>query len=1019
MDWTAYEKGPKRIIFQDGKLSSFYANRQYWDRMDNATDGPTISIKEGRVTKKVELVDVGDGKIEESTREARTVSKDKKTVTTEVFAESQDGYIEGTKIIENRVKGKTIKSTRYNPDGKIVEIKEFNKDGKATASYNFFPDGKMSAVNNWGQPFGDMSTNDVVMKKGDVLNHQHTEGDIAYMYGRVKLNDQVTEIGWAPKEKNSDLKNVIKTVDGKVRVDLKKVLKLDPDAKGIPKKISGKSVIMFSKDGNLEFNEMLERTKGLPSDYKISQAKAKQRGKKKGRYKFWIPPSADDFAGLLMAFQGKGKQGIADAAWLKEKLLDPYAKGDRDLNSARQMTAMEFKALRKQFPKVSKKLRKIIPTGDYNYGDAMRVYLWDKAGMEIPGLSNTDKQNMLDLVAGDPELQAFADVLGEISRKEEGYIAPDEYWMTKDIVADITEDGIIGDGRKEHFVEWKENKDIIFSPENMNKIEFIYGSNFREALEDMLYRMENGSNRPTGQNRIVNNFINWLNGGISVVMNWNSRSAVLQTLSTVNFINWGDNNVASAAKAFANQKQFWKDFAFIFNSDMLRQRRAGLKTTIESNELMSEVEGSVNPARAAIRYLLRVGFTPTKIADSFAIAMGGSTFYRNRIKTYLKQGMTQTEAEAKAWLDFQEAAEETQQSSRPDRISMQQASVLGRLILAFQNTPMQYMRLSKKEILNIVNGRYEGVTGPNSLASKVGKIAYYTAIQNLIFYSMQSALFAMMFSDDEDDEEFFKQKKHRVADNMADGVLRGLGVHGAVIATIKNIILKRAAGDRDSILVEALKVSPPLSIKARQLLSADRTLRWDKDIMKEMETFDIDNPMWNAMFNVIEFATNLPLARMETKYKNVRESLNKQHEAWQRIAFLLGWAPWNFGIKNKQIEEVKEEIKTQKTYERKKKQKIKKVEKQAEEQAKIDKQIAKEKELQEKGVLVDPKCRHVSTKGKRCRNSVANAGDACTIHEEVKQRTDGKKIQCKKIKSDGKKCKMKTSAKSGLCYYHD
>jgi len=433
---------------------------------------------------------------------------------------------------------------------------------------------------------------------------------------------------------------------------------------------------------------------------------------------------------------------------------------------------------------------------------------------------------------------------------------------------------------------------------------------------------------------------------------------------------------------------------------------------------MSEVEGAVNPARAAIRYLLRVGFTPTKIADSFAIAMGGSTFYRNRINTYLKQGMTQKEAESKAWLDFQELAEETQQSSRPDRISQQQASVLGRFILAFQNTPMQYMRLSKKEILDIVNGRYEGITGPNSLASKAGKIAYYTAIQNLIFYSMQTALFAMMFGGD-DDEEFFKKKKQRVADSMADGILRGLGVHGAVISTIKNIILKRAAGDRDSILVEALKVSPPLSIKARQLLSADRTLRWNKDIIKEMETFDIDNPMWNAVFNVIEFATNLPLARMESKYKNVRESLNKQHEAWQRIAFLLGWAPWNFNIKNEQIEEVKKEIKNQKTYKRKKKQQVGKEEKKAEEQIKIDKQVVKEKELQEKGILVDPKCSSVKSGGGRCGISVSNAGDKCTIHEKVEQNETGKKAQCKKVKKDGKKCKMKTSSKSGYCYYHD
>ena len=87
---------------------------------------------------------------------------------------------------------------------------------------------------------------------------------------------------------------------------------------------------------------------------------------------------------------------------------------------------------------------------------------------------------------------------------------------------------------------------------------------------------------------------------------------------------------------------------------------------------------------------------------------------------------------------------------------------------------------------------------------------------------------------------------------MADGVLRGLGVGGAVVSTIKNVILKYLANkdrkmyDESAVLMEALKLSPPLSIKARQILSADKTMRYNKDVIKEMETFDIDNPMWNA-----------------------------------------------------------------------------------------------------------------------------------------------------------------------------
>ena len=52
-------------------------------------------------------------------------------------------------------------------------------------------------------------------------------------------------------------------------------------------------------------------------------------------------------------------------------------------------------------------------------------------------------------------------------------------------------------------------------------------------------------------------------------MFFNMRSALLQTISAVNFINWSDNNMLAAGKAFANQPQFWKDFMTLMNSDFL------------------------------------------------------------------------------------------------------------------------------------------------------------------------------------------------------------------------------------------------------------------------------------------------------------------------------------------------------------------------------------------------------------------------------------------------------------------
>ena len=686
--------------------------------------------------------------------------------------------------------------------------------------------------------------------------------------------------------------------------------------------------VKFSKSMDIDFNKILEEAKGVDAKKRFSAAKAAKRGAKKGKFNIFIPPSADDFNGLLYYFLGKGRQGEKHMEFFKKALISPLNRAYRELNDARQSIASEYKELKKLQPKAYKKLNKKTPDGDFTYSDAVRVYLWDKHGFDIPGLSKTDQKNLSDLVKKDPELLSFADALGIMTKQKEGYVPAGENWLVEDIRNDLdTATNKIG--RKQFFQEFIDNAEIIFSKENLNKIEAIYGSNFREALEDILYRTINGTNRNFGKNRLVNNFMNWINGSIGATMFINARSAVLQTISMVNFINWSDNNFFKAAKAFANQPQFWKDFSMIFNSNMLKQRRSGLKTDINAAELAGYVSKSKEPFKAAVSWLLSKGFLPTQIADSFAIAMGGASFYRNRIKTYIEQGYTKAEAEQKAFDDFAEIAEETQQSARPDKISQQQASPLGRLILAFQNTPMQYMRLTKKAALDLVNRR-------GDVKTNISKIIYYVAVQNLIFGALQSALFAIAFGDDDDkDDEFFKKKKDRVINGSIDTILRGMGIGGAVVATLKNVVRKfreeqekpKWKQDEYAELLEALQISPPIGIKARKLVQAKRTYVWDQDVMKEMSILDIDNPIWDAVGNTVEATTNIPLARLHNKVDNIREALNTEHEAWQRVALGLGWSSWNLGIDGigvKKIDVIKDEIKRKKKLEKKLKNKKKK-----------------------------------------------------------------------------------------------
>tara|TARA_R100001129_G_scaffold40792_1_gene27713 strand:- start:283 stop:2607 length:2325 start_codon:yes stop_codon:yes gene_type:complete len=759
--------------------------------------------------------------------------------------------------------------------------------------------------------------------------------------------------------------------------------------------------VKFSKSMSKKFNDILEQSTGVESEQVFSKAEAKLKGRK-GRYASIIPPSAQDFMGLLYNFAGKGKLGEQQIEFFKKALVDPFARGIKELNTKRQKAAQDLEKLLKDFKNIRKNLNKKIEGTEFTYDQAVRVYLWNKAGFEVPGMAQKDINALDSIVKNNPELQAFADTLGLISKREQGYSQPNSYWLSENLKSDILSDGSIGDSRAALLSEFIENAKEIFSEQNLNKIEAIYGSKFREALQDALYHMETGKSRPVGGGRLMNTYMNWVNNSVGAIMFFNLRSAVLQTISAVNYINWSDNNPLKAAAAFANQKQYWKDFTFLFNSDYLKQRRAGNQRGINEAEISEAVAGSDNKAKAAIAWLLKKGFLPTQIADSFAIASGGATFYRNRIKSLMKQGMTQQEAEKQAFLDFQESTEESQQSARPDRISQQQRSPLGRLILAFANTPMQYARIMNKAARDLVNGRGDAKT-------HISKIIYYGAIQSIIFGALQSAIFAAL---GEDKEEDFDKKKGRILNQMLDSVLLGIGFGGKAISTAKNTVMefqkqkdKGFTGDQAYTLLAALSFSPPIGSKLRKIYSSIQTDKYNEGVFTE-RGFTLDNPIWSALGNVVEGVTNIPLGRLANKMLNVDNALDSNNETWQRIALLLGWNTWDLGIRDKDIEVVKKKVKKQRKEEKKQKKKEK-----VEEENK--------KEIQKNKKKKDGRCAAISRSGERCKNDALPGKSFCSIHEEVKQRKDGKEVQCKKIKNDGKRCKMKTSNESGLCYYHD
>jgi hypothetical protein len=648
--------------------------------------------------------------------------------------------------------------------------------------------------------------------------------------------------------------------------------------------------IKFSKSVNEDFNKIIEQTTGIASEKVYSEAKAKVRGANKGNKKFFIPYSAEDFMGLIYPLLSKGKLGDSQMAWFKKNLLNPYAMANENLSTDRLQLMEDFKILKKALD-VPKDLRKKTDSG-FTKEQAVRVYLFNKAGFDVPGISKTDLNELLDLVNSDGVLKAFADQIFNIT-KGDGYAKPGENWLVGTITTDLID--VLNTVKRAKYLEqsgYTANAELIFSKENLNKLEAAYGSKYREAMENILGRMKSGKNRIFSGNRLSNRVLDYINNSTGAIMFFNTRSAVLQTISAINFLNWSFNNPIKAGAAFANQKQYWKDFVELINSDYLVDRRNGLKLNINESEIADAAATSKNKAKAAINYILQKGFLPTQYADSFAIASGGATFYRNRINDLVKnQGMSEADAKKQAMLEWRQTAEISQQSSDPSKISAQQASDLGRVILAFANTPMQYARIQKRAVQDLASGRGDAKT-------HVSKIIYYAVVQNLIFNALQSALFKLGFDEEEDKK---KEKMYlRTANGMLDSQLRGLGLAGATVAVIKNFltdIYERSGRKRpeyvDSIY-KLLQISPPVSSK----ISKIRGAAWQFDSKKRREEifkkgFSIDNPAYEAGAKVISATANIPLDRVYSKVDNISGAMSEDAETWQTIAMLAGWPKWN------------------------------------------------------------------------------------------------------------------------------
>ena len=223
--------------------------------------------------------------------------------------------------------------------------------------------------------------------------------------------------------------------DSKMNVDAVKQILDQVDVKSkVQQAIADKETSL-----DKEFNEMLEETEGVRAQAEYSKTRAKLEGQKKDKGFFkWlgkqltITPSAEDFLGLMYDLMGYGKQGNRHAKWIADNLIDPYNKAEQQILSAKVAVANDFAALKKAFSSLRSSIKgnplmDQIGVGPFTKSQAIRVYMWTKQGMEIPGLSKRDQNALVAAVEADSELNVFADEVILIQKGKQ-YPAPGENW---------------------------------------------------------------------------------------------------------------------------------------------------------------------------------------------------------------------------------------------------------------------------------------------------------------------------------------------------------------------------------------------------------------------------------------------------------------------------------------------------------------------------------------------------------------------------------------------------------------
>jgi len=201
----------------------------------------------------------------------------------------------------------------------------------------------------------------------------------------------------------------------------------------------------------------------------------------------------------------------------------------------------------------------------------------------------------------------------------------------------------------------------------------------------------------------------WINGFIRSKMALNLGAFTKQLTSAMAYMiempptEWG----VRTSEFFA-RPDLWKERMkeLTESSEMMEDRYKANNINEALRNLEQSHQFTEFSAKSTTKSLENWAMSPTKLGDKIAIVSGGWAMYSYKKDQYIKKGMSEADAKAKAIEDFEIITSHMQQSGKSKDLGMlQQSGTFSKLFTMFNNSQLSYLRMAMSGASAIAKGK--------------------------------------------------------------------------------------------------------------------------------------------------------------------------------------------------------------------------------------------------------------------------------------------------------------------------